>query len=293
MVGSNRENNMATHITSTTNNNIMLTPTTSQLFPMRQNNLPVDSREFLASSSSKKPKGRPLGSKNRPKPPVVIKGNPNILMEPIFIQIPAGNDVVETLINLAQSHQANITVLSGYGLVSNVTLVHPISRVPTFPIKGTLHMSFLSGTYVNSNLVGISHQFIADQSHSSFSIYFYGDRRQVIGGVIGGKIEAVGVVSIRATLFKNPEFHRVAIINGVFQEVEENDTMYAGGVIPNVDQVTYESTINNNNGTHVRDINVIGSSSTQPDYQMIHPSLPPNLNFMHWNHNRSIRNDHY
>ncbi|XP_058784294.1 AT-hook motif nuclear-localized protein 28-like [Vicia villosa] len=275
---------MATHITSTTTNNnyIIPTPTPTQLFPRRNNNLPIDSRDFLAPSSSRKPKGRPLGSKNKPKPPVVIEGNPNMLMEPVFIQIPAGNDVVETLINLARTHQANITVLSGSGLVSNVTILHPISRAPTFPIKATLHMISISGTYLNANSVGISHQFIADQSRSSFSIYFCGDRRQVHGGIIGGKIEAVGVVSIRATLFKNPGFHRVAIVNGVFQEIEGNDTMYNGGVIPNADRATYGSTNN-----------VMGSSSAQPDYQMLHPSLPPNVNLMQWNRNRSTRNDTY
>lgn len=285
MVGSNRENNMATRITSTTTNNnnnyIIPTPTTTQLFPRRNNNLPIDSREFLAPSSSRKPKGRPLGSKNKPKPPVVIEGNLNMLMEPVFIQIPAGNDVVETLINLARTHQANITVLSGSGLVSNVTLLHPISRAPTFPIKATLHMMSISGTYVNDNSVGISPQSIAGQPCSSFSIYFCGDRRQVLGGIVGGKIKAVDVVSIRATLFKNPEFRRVAIVNGVFQEIEGNDTMYNGGVIPHADGATYGST----------NINVMGSSSTQPDYQMLHPSLPPNVNLMQWNRNRSARND--
>ncbi|KAL5077592.1 hypothetical protein RYX36_016576 [Vicia faba] len=216
-----------------------------------------------------------------------------MLMEPIFIQIPAGNDVVGALINLARSHRANITVLSGSGLVSNVTLLHSISRVPAFPIKETLHMVSLSGTYVNANSVGIPRQFVADQSRSSFSIYFFGDRRQMIGGVIGGKIEAVSVVTIRATLFKNPEFHRVAIINGVFQEIEGNETIYAGGVIPNVDRVAYEPATNNHNGTHVQDINVMGSSLAQPNHQMIHPSLPPNVNFMQWNRNRSTRNDNY
>jgi len=52
-------------------------------------------------------------------------------------------------------------------------------------------------------------------------------------------------VWIEATLFKKPKFYMVMPINGTLREIEEDDPIYANGVIDNVDHVAHES-INNN-----------------------------------------------
>jgi len=50
---------------------------------------------------------------------------------------------------------------------------------------------------------------------------------------------------IEATFFKKPNFYMVMPINGTLREIEEDDPIYANGVIDNVDHVAHES-INNN-----------------------------------------------
>lgn len=212
-----------TTTTNNSNNKLMMQSPEASMYT----NPPEDTNGDFTTSSSKKNKGRPLGSKNRPKPPIVIKENTDTLMEPILIEISAGKDVVETLINFAHCRQSSITVLSGIGPVSDVTLLNPLSRAPTFPMKGLFNMLSLSGTYVNANCGHhVPPRFITEPTCSSFSIYLSGDSGQVFGGIIGGVVKAVGDVLISAALFKKPEFQRLTIINGSVHEIEENNDLH-------------------------------------------------------------------
>ncbi|KEH29956.1 AT hook motif DNA-binding family protein [Medicago truncatula] len=219
-------------------------------------------------TSSKKPKGRPIGSKNKAKAPIIVKENTDNLMELIVIEIPKGNDVVETLINLSLYRQAGITVLSASGLVSNVTFLHPILRTPNFPTKGTYKMTSLFGTYMNATYGRVPPQLIAEPACSSFSIYVkanYGN--YVFGGIVGGKVKAAGAVFITATLLKNPEFHRVAVINGIYQEIEDENTRCVGGVTPIAEDFA-------------PNFGVMGVDSAHLNQQML--PLPTDVNGMHW-----------
>jgi len=209
-------------------------------------------------------------------------------METVWIKIPAGNDVAETLIKLAQCHQAGLIVLSGSGPISNVILLDPVSRTPDPPIKETLHMTSMHGTYVNANCCRVPPYLIADPACSSFSVFFAGAGAQIFGGIVGGKIEAAGVVSIRASLFKDPEFHRLTGINEIHQDIEEDDTIYADRIIPNGDHVTNES--NNNDGIYLRGHDAVGANSSQLNPQMSHFPLPTEGNVMQWNDSTHIDN---
>jgi hypothetical protein len=209
-------------------------------------------------------------------------------MEPIFIQIHAGKDVAETLINLAQSRQAGMIVLSGSGPISNVILLDPVSRTPNPLIKETLYMTSMHGTYVNANCCRVPPYLIAEPACSSFSVCFAGDCTRMFGGIVGGKIEAAGVVSISANLFKDPEFHRLTNINGVHQEIEEDDTIYVDRIIPNVNHVTNES--NNNDEIYLPDYDVVAANSSQLNPQMSHFLLPTNGSVLQWNDSTHIDN---
>ncbi|KEH29959.1 putative PPC domain-containing protein [Medicago truncatula] len=206
------------------------------------------------ATSSKKPRGRPIGSKNRAKAPIIVNENIDNLMELISIKIPKGNDVVETLINLSLYRQAGITVLSAYGLVSNVTILNPIFGVPNFPIEGTYQMTSLHGTYLKATHGRVPPQLIAEPTFSSFSIYMkanYGN--YVFGGIVAGKVKAAGAVFITAALLKNPEFHRVAVFNG--------------GVTRTIDDFA-------------PNVGVMGPDSAHRNQQML--PLPTDVNGMHW-----------
>jgi predicted DNA-binding protein with PD1-like motif len=105
-------------------------------------------------------------------------------MEAIFIEIPHGEDIVERIIQYAQHREANITVLSASGLVSNVIL-----HSSNLPIEGPVYMTSLSGI------------FIADLPHSSFSICFSNNDGQLFGGIVGGPIIAADVIYVKAVIF--------------------------------------------------------------------------------------------
>lgn len=271
-------------ITTTDNNNgKLMGRTLEQPSSSRFIDLSPEQMEDVKASSSKKPKGRPIGSKNKSKELVVLNEKRQNLMEPILIKIPYGKDVVETLIDLARHQQVGITVRSGSGPVSGVTLLHPTTGAPTPPMIGTFDMISFSGTYINGDCHQVPPKLIAVPTGSSFSICFSGDRNEIFGGIIGGKIEAAGNVFITAALFKNPEFHRVSIINGTYQ-IDEGNPRDVGGVIPSVHHVVPES--NNDYDIHMNDIDVGGINQ-----QMLHPPIPTDVNFMQWN--RSGCTDNY
>lgn len=164
--------------------------------------LPREPSEELTPSSSKRPMGRPPGSKNKPKNILVTEQVDNII-EPITLGIPPGNDVVESLISFAQSCNASITVLSGSGPVADVTLLHNVSRAPTAPIKGPFKIISLRGTYINPNCGYVPPQAITNPPCRSFTIVLCGDQGQAFSGTIGGKVKAVGYVKVTATLLRN------------------------------------------------------------------------------------------
>jgi len=213
MVGSKR-GYMGTPITTTTttdtNNDTLIesTPTPAQPTSDRFIDLPQESRDDIPTSSSKKPRGRPPGSKNKPKPPEENNGNN---MKMIFIEIPAGKDIVGDIINCAQRHQASITVLRGYGLVTDVTLLNPETHFPTPPMKGPFEMTSLFGTYVNN----APSQFINDPPCSCFSIFLSGHGAQVYAGTVGGTIIAASDVRIEATLCKNLKHYQAVSNNNI------------------------------------------------------------------------------
>lgn len=72
-------------------------------------------------------------------------------MRIIPVEIPYGKDIIEVLTNFAQGCQADLIVFRGSGPISNITLLHPVTRVPNFPMEGPFQMISLTGTHINSN----------------------------------------------------------------------------------------------------------------------------------------------
>ncbi|AET00226.1 putative PPC domain-containing protein [Medicago truncatula] len=160
--------------------------------------------------SSKRSRGRPKGSKNKPKTPAVVMVEPQTLMKQIFIEIPAGYDVLESIIKMAWRHEADITVLRGFGIVSDITIHSSLSHTPPLTIEGPVQMTSLSGTYVNPNVDNVPSEVIANPACSSFSIFLSGSHGQVYGGIVVGKVMTSSVVMISATLMKKTKFYMVA-----------------------------------------------------------------------------------
>ncbi|KAL5082681.1 hypothetical protein RYX36_011102 [Vicia faba] len=215
MVGRNNEFMVSNTTTNTINNDISVMPMSSSAQPSssRHVDLPQDPPEDLTRSSFKKRIGRPLGSKNKPKEHIIIEEDTQNFTELVGLEIPIGEDIVEYITKYAQRRQANITVSRGFGLISNVTILDPVSREPLLPIEGPIHMTSLFGTYINPNCQCSPTQFIAHPLCSSFTVYFSSSNGYVFGGVIGGKITAASVIFINATLSKKAVFHKAVSAN--------------------------------------------------------------------------------
>ncbi|PKI57764.1 hypothetical protein CRG98_021831 [Punica granatum] len=109
-----------------------------------------------SSSATKKPRGRPPGSKNKPKPPLVITRESESAMKPVVLEISAGSDVIEMVTSFARRRRVGVTLLSGTGTVSNVTLRHPMSSNSHAPgslisLHGPFHLLSLWGSFMGFN----------------------------------------------------------------------------------------------------------------------------------------------
>ncbi|KAI4305926.1 hypothetical protein L6164_029252 [Bauhinia variegata] len=169
--------------------------------------------------SSKKPRGRPPGSKNKPKPPLVITKENEQAMKPAVLEIPAGADVVETIVQFARRRNMSMTVLSGSGTLSNVRIRHPVSPNQLLTYTGHYPMLSLSGSYISgsyqtpssSNPSSSSAAAIAVPwpAYSSFGVCLLGPQGNCFGGIVCGEVIAATPITVVVTTFKNPYYEKV------------------------------------------------------------------------------------
>ncbi|XP_047178262.1 AT-hook motif nuclear-localized protein 17-like [Vigna umbellata] len=157
-----------------------------------------------SSSSSKRTRGRPVGSKNKPKLTLVIDQDNKHTQKPIFIQIPKNSDVIEALIQFAYDYQISITVQSASGSIMNVTLRDSESTTSTFIVHGPFTLVSLIGTCINNNSCTVSSLSNLDID-CFFNISFCSNIGQSFIGVVGGKIIAGDDVIVAATILNSFE----------------------------------------------------------------------------------------
>ncbi|KAK4780106.1 hypothetical protein SAY87_016212 [Trapa incisa] len=177
----------------------------------------VEDGSARSASAARKPRGRPRGSKNKPKPPLVITRDSESAMKPVVLEISAGSDVIEMVMDFARRRCLGVTLLSGTGTVSNVTLRHTMpthSHVAVAAAAATVgSLISLHGPFQLLSLWGSFMGFTANPSaataSSGFGITLSGPQGQVFGGVVGGKVVAAGPVTVVAATFLNQQFHRL------------------------------------------------------------------------------------
>ncbi|XWS14922.1 hypothetical protein CRYUN_Cryun35bG0050400 [Craigia yunnanensis] len=150
----------------------------------------------------RRPRGRPPGSKNKLKPPIIITREPDPAMSPYILEIPGGNDVVEAIYRFSRRKNIGICVLTGSGTVSNVTLRQP-STTPgaTITFHGRFDILSLSATFLP--------QTMSCNVPNTFSISLAGPQGQIFGGFVAGSLVAACTVFIVAATFDNPSYHRL------------------------------------------------------------------------------------
>ncbi|KAL5077563.1 hypothetical protein RYX36_016547 [Vicia faba] len=149
---------------------------------------------------------KPRNSMNKPKTPIRIEEDTDTTEKPILIKISVGNDVVESIINVALVHQANITVLKGSGLICDLTFHDPVSHSYVFTLHGPFQMTSILGEYVNTKDSCVPSELIDEPINSSFSIFLTRGDGKVFGGIVEGKVKAASDILISATLSKKSKF---------------------------------------------------------------------------------------
>ncbi|KAG6393292.1 hypothetical protein SASPL_147529 [Salvia splendens] len=152
-------------------------------------------------ASGRRPRGRPPGSKNKPKPPVIItRESANTLRAHIF-EVANGCDVFDAVATYARRRQRGVCVLSSTGTVTNVTLRQPAGG-SVVTLHGRFEILSLSGSFLPPP---------APPGATSLTIYLAGVQGQVVGGNVVGALIASGPVTIIASSFTNVAYERLPL----------------------------------------------------------------------------------
>ncbi|XP_062180689.1 AT-hook motif nuclear-localized protein 20-like [Phragmites australis] len=155
------------------------------------------------SSSGRRPRGRPPGSKNKPKPPIIItRESPNALRSHV-LEIAGGADIMEAVATFARRRQRGVSVLSGSGVVANVTLRQPAAPPgAVVTLHGRFEILSLSGAFLPSP---------CPPGATGLAVYLAGGQGQVVGGTVVGELVASGPVMVLAATFSNATYERLPL----------------------------------------------------------------------------------
>ncbi|KAM0072544.1 putative AT-hook motif nuclear-localized protein 15-29 [Helianthus debilis subsp. tardiflorus] len=152
--------------------------------------------------SGRRPRGRPPGSKNKPKPPVIITRESANTLRAHILEISNGCDVFEAVADYARKRQRGICIVSGTGTVNNVTLRQPAAAGSVLTLHGRFEILSLSGSFLPPP---------APPGATSLTIYLAGGQGQVVGGNVAGALVASGPVIVIAASFTNVAYERLPL----------------------------------------------------------------------------------
>ena len=152
--------------------------------------------------ANRRPRGRPPGSKNKPKPPIfVTRDSPNALRSHVM-EVAGGADVAESIAHFSRRRQRGVCVLSGAGTVADVALRQPSAPGAVVALRGRFEILSLTGTF----LPGPS-----PPGSTGLTVYLAGGQGQVVGGSVVGALTAAGPVMVIASTFANATYERLPL----------------------------------------------------------------------------------
>jgi predicted DNA-binding protein with PD1-like motif len=164
------------------------------------------------NNNPRRPRGRPAGSKNKPKPPIIITRDSANTLRTHVMEVAGGCDISESITAFARRRQRGVCVLSGAGTVTNVTLRQPASQGAVVALHGRFEILSLSGSFLPPP---------APPEATGLTVYLAGGQGQVVGGSVVGALTAAGPVVIMAASFANAVYERLPL--------EEDDMLAAQG----------------------------------------------------------------
>ncbi|XP_073125205.1 AT-hook motif nuclear-localized protein 23-like [Henckelia pumila] len=154
------------------------------------------------AAAGRRPRGRPAGSKNKPKPPVIITRESANTLRAHILEVSGGCDVFDVVATYARKRQRGICILSGTGTVTNVSLRQPSAAGGVLNLQGRFEILSLTGSFLPPP---------APPGATSLTIYLAGGQGQVVGGNVVGALIASGPVIIIAASFTNVAYERLPL----------------------------------------------------------------------------------
>ncbi|XP_021285599.1 AT-hook motif nuclear-localized protein 24 [Herrania umbratica] len=164
---------------------------------------------------TRRPRGRPAGSKNKPKPPIIITRDSANALRTHVMEIGDGCDIVESVATFARRRQRGVCIMSGTGTVTNVTLRQPASAGAIVTLHGRFEILSLAGSFLPPP---------APPAATGLTIYLAGGQGQVVGGSVVGTLICSGPVVIMAASFSNAAYERLPL------EEDEQLPMQGGAI---------------------------------------------------------------
>jgi len=159
-------------------------------------------KEGAVVTGNRRPRGRPPGSKNKPKPPIfVTRDSPNALRSHVM-EVAGGADVAESIAHFARRRQRGVCVLSGAGTVTDVALRQPAAPGAVVALRGRFEILSLTGTFLPGP---------APPGSTGLTVYLAGGQGQVVGGSVVGTLTAAGPVMVMASTFANATYERLPL----------------------------------------------------------------------------------
>ncbi|KAK7340417.1 hypothetical protein VNO77_21119 [Canavalia gladiata] len=168
---------------------------------------------------ARRPRGRPPGSKNKPKPPVIITRESANTLRAHILEVSSGCDVFDSVATYARKRQRGICVLSGSGTVTNVTLRQPAAVGAVVTLHGRFEILSLSGSFLPPP---------APPGATSLTVFLGGGQGQVVGGNVVGPLVASGPVIVIASSFTNVAYERLPLDEDESLQMQQGQSS-AGG----------------------------------------------------------------
>ncbi|XP_062178620.1 AT-hook motif nuclear-localized protein 27-like [Phragmites australis] len=154
----------------------------------------------------RRPRGRPLGSKNKPKPPVIITRDSPDALNSHVLEVGPGADVAACVAEYARRWGRGVCVLGASGAVGDVAV-----RGAATPLRGRFELLSVTGAVLPPP---------APPEASGLAVLLSAGQGQVVGGCVVGPLVAAGPVTIFATTFANAVYERLPLPDAADVEVK-------------------------------------------------------------------------
>ncbi|KAF3448429.1 hypothetical protein FNV43_RR09142 [Rhamnella rubrinervis] len=211
---------------------------------------------------TRRPRGRPAGSKNKPKPPIIITRDSANALRTHVMEIADGCDIVESVSSFARRRQRGVCIMSGTGTVTNVTLRQPASPGAIVTLHGRFEILSLAGSFLPPP---------APPAATGLTIYLAGGQGQVVGGSVVGTLIASGPVVIMAASFSNAAYERLPL-----EEDEASLPMQGGANIGSPGGVGHGQQQPQQQQQQQQQQQLLGDANSSGGPPLFH-GLPPNL----------------